>query len=480
MSYQKFAKDVAIIGITQVLTSLGGFILLPLITKTLGAYDYGIWAQITITVSLLTPLALLGLSTALVRFLSAEKDLRRIQEGFYSIIFFVLFTGLSISLLVFLLSDYLAFSVFGDIGTSCYIKTGSFLILLSAIDQLVLFYFRISYQTLKFAFLVIFQSLGQFILILALIFSGFGLMGVILATLIVNAVIFVVGIVQIIAQIGFVFPRFSYLIEYLGYSLPLTPNSLIRWVTDSSDRYIIGLFLGVGSVGVYSAAYTIGSLIHLFISPIQFILFPALSKLYDEGKHDDVKIFLSYSMKYFIFIAVPSVFGLSVLAEPLLKTFTSSEFIFGSSVIPFIALAGLFGGVFQILINITHLVKKTQFNLIILVVGAVINFALNIILIPLIGICGAAIATTFSYLVMVAICVSVSFRYIKFNLHGDFVIKSVVTSGFMAGLVFLFNPSGILSLILASIGGAIFYVFIMVVIFRSFGPEEISTLKGFI
>jgi len=296
MSYQQFAKDVAIIGITQVLTSLGGFILLPLITKTLGAYDYGIWAQISITISLLTPMALLGLSMAMVRFLSAEKDPEHIREGLYSIIIFVLFTGSGISLLVFLLADPLAISVFGDIATSPFIKVGSFLILLSALDQLALFYFRISQQTRSFAILTIFQSFGQFFLILALLLSGFGLMGVILANLIVNAALFVIAMVQIIAQVGFALPRFSCFAEYLRYSLPLTPNSLIRWVTDSSDRYIIGFFLGVGSVGIYSAAYAIGNLIQLFISPIQFILFPMLSKLYDEGKTDDVKVYLSYSM----------------------------------------------------------------------------------------------------------------------------------------------------------------------------------------
>ena len=258
MSYQRFARDVAIIGITQVLTSLGGFILLPLITKTLGAYDYGIWAQISITISLLTPMALLGLSMALVRFLSAEKDPERIREGLYSIIVFVLFTGSGISFLVLLLSDPLAVSVFGDITTSPYNKAGSLLILLSALNQLALFYFRISQQTRTFAIFTIFRVFGQLFLVLALLLSGFGVMGVILAHLTVDAALFVVAMVRIITQVGFALPKFTYLTEYLRYSLPLTPNSLIRWITDSSDRYLIGFFLGVGSVGIYSAAYAIG------------------------------------------------------------------------------------------------------------------------------------------------------------------------------------------------------------------------------
>ena len=478
MSYQRFARDVAIIGITQVLTSLGGFILLPLITKTLGAYDYGIWAQISITISLLTPMALLGLSMALVRFLSAEKDPERIREGLYSIIVFVLFTGSGISFLVLLLSDPLAVSVFGDITTSPYIKAGSFLILLSALNQLALFYFRISQQTRTFAIFTIFRVFGQLFLVLALLLSGFGVMGVILAHLTVDAALFVVAMVRIITQVGFALPKFTYLTEYLRYSLPLTPNSLIRWITDSSDRYLIGFFLGVGSVGIYSAAYAIGNLVQLFISPIQFILFPTLSKLYDEGKSNDVKVYLSYSMKYFLFIAIPAVFGLTVLSKPLLEIFTSPEFVPGSSVIPFIALAGLMAGVFQIVINITHLVKKTQFNLVIHVIAAVINVILNVLLIPMIGILGAAIATTLSYLVMVIICTIVSFRYITFNLHWDFIIKSVAASGIMAGGIIFMQPAGFTLLIMAIIFGVLTYVFCMIVLFKSFNSREIEIFKN--
>lgn len=79
MPYRKFIKDVGLIGITQVLIGLGGFFLLPVITKTLGSYDYGIWTQINITVSLLSPLALMGLSMGVVRFLSSEKDKEKIR-----------------------------------------------------------------------------------------------------------------------------------------------------------------------------------------------------------------------------------------------------------------------------------------------------------------------------------------------------------------------------------------------------------------
>ena len=52
----------------------GAFLILPLITKTLGAYSYGVWSQITISITLLSSLSLLGLFATMIRFLAAEKD----------------------------------------------------------------------------------------------------------------------------------------------------------------------------------------------------------------------------------------------------------------------------------------------------------------------------------------------------------------------------------------------------------------------
>jgi len=90
VSYQKFARDVGFIGTVQVLTSLGSFFLLPIITKTLGTYDYGLWAQINITVSLISPLALMGLSMGFVRFLSSETETKIIKEAVYPFFFLLL------------------------------------------------------------------------------------------------------------------------------------------------------------------------------------------------------------------------------------------------------------------------------------------------------------------------------------------------------------------------------------------------------
>jgi len=63
--YKLFAQRVGLVGITNAIVSLRGLILIPILTKTLGASGYGMWAQIIVTISLITPIAMLGLPSAM-------------------------------------------------------------------------------------------------------------------------------------------------------------------------------------------------------------------------------------------------------------------------------------------------------------------------------------------------------------------------------------------------------------------------------
>jgi O-antigen/teichoic acid export membrane protein len=134
LSYRKFARDVGFIGIVQILTSLGTFFLLPIITKTLGTYDYGLWAQINIIVSLVSSLALMGLSMGFVRFLSSETEKKTIKEAVYSILFFVAISGFLASLLIYMFAEPIATFFFKDPKATYFIQTGSALILLSVVE----------------------------------------------------------------------------------------------------------------------------------------------------------------------------------------------------------------------------------------------------------------------------------------------------------------------------------------------------------
>jgi O-antigen/teichoic acid export membrane protein len=479
MSYQKFAKDVGFIGIVQVITSLSNFFLLPIITKSLGTYYYGLWAQITITVYLISPFALMGLSMGLVRFLSSETEKETIKEAVYSILFFVTITGLLASSLLYIFAEPLAAFGFKEPDAAYFIKLGSLMILVNVIEPVSLFYFRVFRQIKKFSYFTLFEAFGKLFFILILLKMGYGLLGVIAATLLVQGAIILIAFITIVSQIGFIIPRFTYLREYLQFSLPLTPNAIIRWVTESSDRYLVTYFLGLQSVGIYSAACSFGSLMQLFVSPLQLILLPELSKLFDENKIDQVIVYMSYSLRYFLLISIPAFFGLSALAKPLLSIFTTEDFISGWLVIPIIAFSGLLSGIVQIFINTFFIVKKTKAQTYINFAAAFSNVLLNFLLIPSIGIVGAALSTLLAYLLMAILCINVSLKYFKHEFHYLDIAKSILSSTIMYYFIFHLYISSIRALLEATGMGVLLYLLVMFLL-GGFSDYELSLVKKYL
>lgn len=476
MSYKKFIKDVAIIGSTQILINLSSFVILPIITKTLGVYNYGIWAQLSVTVSLLTALASLALYMAFIRFFSFKTDKKEISKGFFSIFFFLVIFSVIISTILFIFSESISLFLFNTGIYSTLVQITSFLIVLNPLYMLVLYYFRTYRQMLIYSGLTIFASIGQIVLtIVLLVFFGYGLYGVVFSVLFSFSIPLVIALGIIIKQVGFSRPSFSEMPTYLRFSLPLAPNDLIYWITSSSDRYIVGFFLGVSSVGIYSAAYGIGYLLYIFFMPLQMILFPQLSTLYDNGEIEEVKTYISYSLKFFLLISVPSVVGLTVLSKQILVLLTTTEFTNGSPVIPLIALSILFAGIYQIIINITYLYKKTKNIFWIQGSSALLNIVLNFILIPFIGIIGAAIATLFSYILMSIFSYFISRKFLRFKIDIIFILK-IILSSIIMGLIVLLLKEQISVILIILIGVVIYFVFCYV--FKIFNKQEISFFKN--
>ena len=477
--YKLFAQRVGLVGITTLIVNLRGLILIPILTKTLGADAYGVWSILMVTISLLSPLALLGLTTAMIRFLAAEKDKRKIQEGFYSVIFVVFFVSLVLSLAVFLLADSFAITILKDVSAATLIRIASVVIILQALDLASLEFFRAFGRMKKYSGLMLLQTFAEVGFVAYFVLSGFGLFGAVLSLLISRGIVLLIGASFIFKEIGFRLPKFYGLKDYLKFGLPLVPTAMLGWITSSSDRYLIGFFLDSQMVGIYSAAYNIGAIIGFFGAPLQIILFPTISKLYEEGKDQEMKTYLAYSLKYFLLFTIPAIFGLSLLSKQLLLIMTSTEFVAqGAVILPIVAVGTLFYGLYgSIFAWIFAVAKRTRLIFVLVSFSAVINLILNIIFIPSYGIIAAAITTLIAYFILIALTVYFSRKYTKFEVPYDFVGKSLFASFIMALVLYGTNPAGVFYVGLMILVGAGVYFGVLVLV-KGFGKEEVGFLKG--
>ena len=477
-NYQKFTKDVLIIGITNVLTALSGIILLPLIIKTLGAHDYGIWAQVQVTVSLVVGLVGLGLPIAMTRFLPAKTNVREIQEEFYSSLCLVFFVTLVVSIILIVAADFIGEAFFG--GATDIVRLTGLLILIGSSNWVFLSLFRSLRQMKTYSIFTIAGLYGQIGLIAYLVLNGYGLFSIVLAVLTIRVVTFVATFFLVKSRIGISRPHFFRTKEYLRFGLPTVPANISAWVVTSSDRYVIGFFLGAASVGVYSASYSLGSVPFILVGVLGFVLPPALSRLYDEGRMGEVKMHLSYSLKYLLAVAIPFVFGAGLLAEPVLRLFSTADIASeGFFVVPLVALSILFHGVYVVIGHILIVVKKTKTMGIIEIIAAVANLGLNIVIVPRVGILGAAITTLVAYSLALGIGSYYSFKELRFPIDWLFIVKSLVASGIMSLTVWLIHPQGGLATIIAVIVGIAVYGLVLLLL-KGFKKNELDFFRGMI
>ena len=97
-------------------------------------------------------------------------------------------------------------------------------------------------------------------------------------------------------------------------------------------------------------------------------------------------------MKYFLLIAIPASFGLSILSKPILMILTTPDIATnGYLITPFVAASAVLFGVYAIAGNVLILEKRTQLMGTTWIIAAVLNLILNIIFVPILGIIGACI-----------------------------------------------------------------------------------------
>lgn len=475
-TYQKFAKDVLIVGAAHGLVALTGLLLLPLFTKFLGAHDYGIWAQVMVTIGLVLPLVTLGLPAAMLRFLPAKTDKGEIQEGFYSVFCLTFLVTLLFSLAIILSADFIADTFFE--GATEIVRIVGLIILVMVPNVICLSLFRALRQMKKFSIFMIAEAYAQVALIAYLILNGYGLLGIVYGVLAIRVIIFFILLFLVKRQIGIGRPHFFRIREYLSFGLPTIPGAVSYWIVASSDRYIIAYFLGATSVGIYSAGYGLGSILFMVAVALGLVLFPTLSKLYDEGRMDEVKIYMSYSLKYFLAIAIPFVFGAAMLSEPILRVFSTPEIASeGKLIVPLVALAILFSGIMVVMAQSLALVKKTRILGATWIVAGVVNLLLNILLIPHIGILAAAITTLIAYSLALGIVTYYSVKELKFHIEWSFILKSLVASAIMSLFIWMLGPVGTLAVIATVAVGVIIYVVILLLL-KGFKEGDIKFFKG--
>jgi len=458
--YKTFLKKIGLLGITTILVSLNPLILLPILTQNLSTLEYGIWSQFTITITIVPAIAVLGLPYTMVRFLSPYQSREEIQEVFYSLGFTVVLGSLLMAVVFLLSSTFMAKTLFnGNMFVATLLPLSIFL---SGLALLFFDFFRTFQEMKKYSLFSFLQAYLAVLLVAVLVLIGYDINGAIIGLILSQLILIVSMYILIIRKIGFKIPLFSNLREYLNFGLPTIPTNLSFWILDISDRYLIGLFLGLSFVSYYSAAYLLGNLISLIMSPFYTLLLPNMTLYHAQGRIEKIRTLLNYSIKLFLIISIPLFFLLSILSQPILKVLSTPEIAFGGYFItPILALGGIFFGLYGIMSQVIILERKTRITGNIWIICAVSNLLMDITFGFYWGIMGIALTSLLVYIFAFTITLYYSYNYIHSELYVWFLVKSILTGTMMSLIVILLNPQKPLDILFASILALLFYYIVL-------------------
>lgn len=391
--YSKLLKNSAVFLIGNFGSKIISFLIVPFYTYCLTAAEYGEADLVSTTVNLVAPFVMIGMNEAVLRYcVSQEADYSTIASSSL----FALSIGCVVSLLLFpILSQ---FSVIGD-----NIALFFALLLLTCFNGVFLQFLRGIGKTRAFAANGVIVTFAMAISnVLALAVFHWGVTGYLLS-LVVSQLFGSVHIIISARLWRYTSPRklnLSVLGSMLSYCIPLIPNALMWWMMSASNRYVILFNLGSSANGIFNVAQKIPSIVNVIYGI--FLQAWQISAIEEHGEEDNAK-FQSTVFKYMFALLVVISSLIAATAYPVNSFLMSASYGDSWKPMAVLALANLFSCLSSFFGTSYVVSKRTKRAFTTTASGAVINVGLTILLVPLLGVMGAAIAMSISYGVIASI-----------------------------------------------------------------------------
>jgi len=189
----------------------------------------------------------------------------------------------------------------------------------------------------------------------------------------------------------------------LAFSLPLVPSSVAVFLSQYFDRLALARLVGIESVGLYAMGSKLAMLVYLAILGFQGAVVPLV---YHEHRRPEAPQQLERVFRWFLWLSL-SMLVIVALAGPHIAAWLFPDYRAGVVVVPWLALAVILAQ-FYIFSPGLVLSKRTRTIAAINLGGAALNCLLNVLLIPPLGIVGAAAATCLAAAVTAAVYLIIS------------------------------------------------------------------------
>ncbi|MGG7078795.1 flippase [Clostridium sardiniense] len=282
-------------------------------------------------------------------------------------------------------------------------------------------------------------------------------------------------------KIDFYKPKLENSIKHLKPALALFISQLAIQVYTLLDKTMLGYMVGVGEVGLYENSQKTIKLALTLITSLGVVMLPRMSALYSEGNIKKIKEMINKSFSFVNFMAFPMVFGLIAISTTFSLWFYGQAFDgidillkAGSVLMIVIGWSNILG--IQVMLPMK---KEKQFTISV-IIGAIVNFILNILLINKFQSVGTTVASVLAEFAVTSTQVYFLRNFIDVKGIIKTIIKPMIGSIFMFIILILILPMfkiGFIWTIIEVVIGSVTYMIIMYLFKDQFLIEVMNLLK---
>jgi O-antigen/teichoic acid export membrane protein len=408
-SAKHLTKGVAIYGAGDALIAVVNFFLLGVYVKfrILTTVDYGALALILSAETFAKVVSRWGLDGAFMRFYYERDegpDRRRMAS---TILWFMLAVNSGVFTTAVLASGWIAARLSLDAGYVTALRLMFINIALIGFTFIPMHAMRMRKQAVAYSAFTFARSVGTVVLrIVFVIGLRFGITGMYLTDLILTVVLLLFMWPWLRPLLGWTF-SIEELRHSLRFGLPRLPAGLASQALDSVPRILLGQHFPQSEVGIYQNGTTLSTPVAFFKTAFETAWAPFY---YETSRKPDARAVFSKMTTYGVAVLVLIVAGTAAVAREIILLVLRPEYLAAVPVVPLIALALGLQGVYQLTSIGLNLTGRTEGYATSTLAAAAVAVGSGVLLIPRLGVVGAAATVLLSYATQVALATALAQR----------------------------------------------------------------------
>lgn len=396
MKIPRLAQNSAIYTILMIFQKGIGFVLLPLYTSYLSPTDYGIQAVVVSISSFLSMLLAFDIDSAARRYYyiyNEDKNKAKTMYGTAAIV--ILLNSFLLGGITILLHNVIITPFLGEVDFYPYVFLGLLFVLVNPLYLLYQSYLQtiqdgVTYGINSFIYTALYICIN----ILLLVYFKLGVLSILYSQLIVAVVFFIYVSIRFLPTLKLGIDK-PFLKEALKYSLPLIPHTLANWSNDTLDKLIVNKIRNAADTGIFGLAQQYSSVVSIASNAVNQAYLPWFMKQADKNEYQLIKdvAWVSFTI-ICLFATFFSLYAKEILGLMISNPQYDDVYI----LVPYLVFAYVFKTIYFYFVDVLYL-KDTKVIFTITWTTVLFGIGANLILIPKIGIIGAAIACTITFFV---------------------------------------------------------------------------------